>query len=258
MPRCCGTRSMPQVSGDPYARVSRPPLRGGRVRQIRPVRLATRILRRPGADDRPRRRSLADARERSRPRRCDCPRCCRRGARCAKEARLYARAIHALTHFDRAAFGGALIRAGEGMVDGVRDMGKGLWALTGRGDRSGNSRDRGRARRLPLTPRNGLSSHSRCELGEWSKDPARAFATPQSTWRACSSRQWHSAKAGDAARIATEVPAIAELSPEMLAVTKATEANPAKLDGFPPGETNRQGKLGTAEIRSNVFQEGQL
>jgi len=41
------------------------------------------------------------------------------------------------------------------------------------------------------------------------------------------------AKAGDAARIATELPAVAELSPEMLAVTKATAASPALLDGYP-------------------------
>ena len=193
----------------------------------------------PGADDRAAAgRSLADARERV------ATEALRLSAVLSgaehgapKKPGFMHRAIHALTHFDRAAFGGALIRAGEGMVDGVRDMGKGLWALTGAVVTDPGKFARswaGLVDSLSTPQKRATFAESFVDWGEWSKDPARAFGhTAINVASMFVGGSGLAARAGEAARIATEVPALAELSPEMLAVTKATEANPAKLDGFP-------------------------
>ena len=147
------------------------------------------------------------------------------------------RAASGLTGVFTHHFGGTLIHLGEGMADGVRDMGAGLWALTGAVVTNPAKFARswqGLLYAVGMPQQRRAFAQSFVDWTEWSKDPARAFGTTAINVASIFvGGSGLAAKAGDAARIATEMPAVAELSPEMLAVTKATEANPAMLDGFP-------------------------
>jgi hypothetical protein len=154
-----------------------------------------------------------------------------------KKPSFWHRAVSGLTGVFTHRFGGTLIHLGEGIGDGVSGMAQGMWALTGAvvTDPAKFARSwQGLLYAVGMPPQRRAFALSFVDWGQWSNDPARALGhTAVNVASIFVGGSGLAAKAGDAARIATETPAVAELSPEMLAVTKATETNPATLDGFP-------------------------
>src|SRR5882757_2243525 len=88
------------------------------------------------------------------------------------------RAVSGLTGMFTHNFGNTLIHVGEGMYDGVVDMGKGLWALTGAAVTDPSKFGRSWTGLLAIVgmPQARRSfARSFVDWNEWSTDPGRAF-----------------------------------------------------------------------------------
>lgn len=153
-----------------------------------------------------------------------------------KPGRLH-RAISGMTHLvtGGAALGRTLIDVGTGIADGVVDVAKGTWALTGAlcTDPAAFARSWEGLLAVGGLPRQRQAfARSFVDWDEWASDPARAFGhTGVNVGGILLGTAGIFARAGSAAEAV--VPPAADLSPEMVAVTRATQADPAVIDGSP-------------------------
>jgi hypothetical protein len=129
--------------------------------------------------------------------------------------------------------GHELIDIGKGMADGIKDMATGLWTLTGAVLTNPSKFARAwSSLGMTMATTQGRQEFARSfvDWDEWSKDPGRAFGNSAVNIASIfAGGEGLAGKLGDAAKFADA----GELSVEMQAVLKATEANPATLDGFP-------------------------
>jgi hypothetical protein len=144
--------------------------------------------------------------------------------------RVFSGVEHLLT--DKSALGHVLLDFGAGMMDGAVDMAKGAWMLTGAAltDPAGFAHSW-----VGLLDVVGLPQQRRdfalsfVDADEWSTDPARALGHTGFTV-ATTLIGMSSFDAADAAVVPGKIP---PLSREVVAAGKASEADPAVIEGYP-------------------------